>query len=177
MTCKFREITGYFHHKLRFEQVEYARHVGFRPLFSGRFIGLPTLVRVSRVDGDLTPRNFGSLADALGVRERELARSISCNTVLCGLAARLLYVNYSELCQFRDATTSGAIAMLESVDLLIGDISFEEADVLSSDDEKCLDHIQGALTTLIGRFSFGPRATLLRDKILLARQKKTTANP
>jgi hypothetical protein len=173
MSSKFKEVTRFFKHKLDFAQVEYTRHTGFRPLFGGRFIGLPTLVRISRGDGDLSPRNFGSLADALGLKERELSVSMTCrisrNTILCALAWRLLFITYHELCHCQEPVAPGAVAMLESVDLLIGEITFDGREKLSSEDIKCQERIEALLAGLVGKGGFGTRATLIRSKMFESR--------
>ncbi len=176
MSSKFKEVTRFFRHKLAFEQVEYTRHTGFRPLFAGRFIGLPSLVRISRGDGDLSPKNFGSLAEALGLKERELSVSLTCrisrDTILCGLAWRLLHINYNDLCHCQAPVAPGAIAMLESVDLLISEIAFDKQNNLTPEDLKCQDRIWELLGGLVGKVGFGTRATLLRNKIYEARRDR-----
>lgn len=174
MNCKVELATHYFKHKLGFEQVEYRRHVGFRPVFTDRVIALPTLLRILRGDGDLLPRDFGSLAKTLGLKEIELSVSMRCHickeTVLCGMASRLLIFNYVEICHCREPSSRGAFALLESVDLLINTIAFDEVKQLTDDDANCLERIERGLHCLVGKPSFERLANRLREIISVARQ-------
>lgn len=92
--CKYSEIHRYCGTKMKLSKTEKTRHNCYIVRLSDNIIPLPTLITVSRGNGEIANNNFKGIAKALGLSEFELTDSIGCNlgrecVYLC-LCARLL---------------------------------------------------------------------------------------
>ncbi len=137
--------------KLKFELHEGGRHQQFHVRLQNRDLGLPTVLCVSRGDGEADHRNVKGVATALGMRETELLRSEGCHIgrgcVLLMLCSRLLAFICQRAMQLGGSAVAkdGLKAMAESIGLLLQEPEIQGGKPWNSDEQKALDRIKAQI--------------------------------
>ncbi len=151
MSLSLQKLRAYLgKRKLHFEETEDGRHYGYVVRSQDRKLGLPTVLRVSHGRGDAAHCNVKGVAQALGLRERELEISANCDIgrgcVLVMLAWRLLEfaAQRRQLIQPDSAGINGIKAMIESVGLLLKEPDVCEPEPWRTQETKALARVREA---------------------------------
>lgn len=151
MAISLRDLRKYLGAgKLHLEEVPDGPHLGYLVRSQGRKLGLPTVLRVSHGAGEAAHCNLKGVAQALGLRERELEISANCGIgrgcVLVMLGWRLL--EYAALrrqqIHSESAATNGIKAMIESVGLLLEEPEVGQAKPWEPQEMKALTRVRDA---------------------------------
>ena len=133
--------------KLKFLEDPDGPHFNYRPIMGGQQIALPTVLRVSHGRGETDFNNIKGVAQALGLRVRELEISEACGLgrfcVLLKMAFHL--VNWSRQRGDSADARRGAAAMIESVRILVAYTARNYTKGWNDEEEKVLGDMRPEL--------------------------------
>jgi hypothetical protein len=144
-----REVESVLKTKLRLHAVDRSHHTHFQ-FSSTRPITLPTILALSKGDGEVTLTNQKGLARGLGLRLPEFQECSACHicgsVVLLALATELLKVTNERLASDPVVHGPGCRAMGESVRRLLDEVDRNTS--LRSAERRVLQRVAGDLAAI-----------------------------
>ena len=89
---KARQVDSYLSNKLGYAREE-KRHIHFSPRVGNNKLSLPTIIALPRSSGDVSDNVIRGIAEALGLREKDLRTSTECH-----IGAACVYVCQAGYC-------------------------------------------------------------------------------